>query len=146
MGNNLTVSAVSVTVRKTFRRIATGKLQPNGHAHGGTNGHSIGQHNGNINGAGMENPELAPLLGGASSSERGYRSLSWDLLLNSKETPGTDSPNLFVKYPALVWHVIKVTLLSCKYLSLRAHGEAAPTSAPTLLTYPAALCANVRAF
>jgi Ca2+:H+ antiporter len=35
-----------------------------------------------------------------------------DFFFNSKFTPGADSPKPWVKYPANVWHVTKVTLLS----------------------------------
>lgn len=37
---------------------------------------------------------------------------TWEFFLNSKYTPGCDSPKLWVKYPARVWHTTKATLLS----------------------------------
>lgn len=35
-------------------------------------------------------------------------------LFNSTHTPGTDSPNVAVRYSSQVWHVTKVSLLSSK--------------------------------
>ncbi|KAK3316130.1 Sodium/calcium exchanger protein-domain-containing protein [Apodospora peruviana] len=53
--------------------------------------------------------EDTPLLGGTPVHQRGP---VWRFFLDGTDTPGTDSPNPFVKFPARVWNVAKVTLLS----------------------------------
>ncbi|KAI2621960.1 Calcium/proton exchanger [Hypomontagnella submonticulosa] len=37
---------------------------------------------------------------------------TWQFFFNSQRTPGTDSPKIWVKYPAHTWHITKATLLS----------------------------------
>ena len=64
--------------------------------------------------------ERRPLLGNGNGNGIGLggseTSGTWsDVFLNPRSTPGTASPNPFVKYPARVWNVTKVTLLSCTY-------------------------------
>ncbi|KAI0190317.1 calcium/proton exchanger [Astrocystis sublimbata] len=55
--------------------------------------------------------ETSPLIGGNGRASKQH-SPTWEFFFNSKTTPGTDSPNPAVKYPAHVWHVAKTTLLS----------------------------------
>ncbi|KAK4111294.1 Calcium/proton exchanger [Canariomyces notabilis] len=56
-------------------------------------------------------PEVRPLLGHRISSH--HSSGFWrHLLLNPRSSPGTDSPNPLVRWPAYLWNVTKVTLLS----------------------------------
>ncbi|KAH8159663.1 hypothetical protein CIB48_g8584, partial [Xylaria polymorpha] len=60
--------------------------------------------------------ERTPLVSGNGISpvENGTKNhnSTWEFLFNSESTPGRDSPKLWVKYPAHVWHIIKATLLS----------------------------------
>jgi Ca2+:H+ antiporter len=112
--NNLTSPAVNLKTRDQLRRIETGKL--NNPANGTVNGNgNSSAHFTSLNGM---NGEQQPLLGGHHISstlhtEPGF----WrHLLINNESTPGTNSPNPFVRWPALVWNVTKVTLLSCTYL------------------------------
>lgn len=114
MGNTLT-SLVNVTVRKTFRRIATGKLdEPNGNGVNGVNG--VNGINGHTNGAIMPD-ERSPLLPGAhpAGPASDNSSFWWAFFLDNTSTPGTDNPNPLVRWPAQSWNVFKVTLLSCTY-------------------------------
>jgi Ca2+:H+ antiporter len=68
--------------------------------------------------AGQQNGEAdehTSLLGRASTTYTNGasgHSATRDFFLNSKYTPGTESPKPWVKYPAHVWHVTKATLLS----------------------------------
>jgi Ca2+:H+ antiporter len=108
--NNLTSPAVNLKTRDQLRRIETGKL--NNPANGTVNGNgNSSAHFTSLNGM---NGERQPLLGGHHISstlhtEPGF----WrHLLINNESTPGTNSPNPFVRWPALVWNVTKVTLLS----------------------------------
>jgi len=91
----------NVAVRKTFRRVATGKGQrvPNG------NGQRYGSN-------GQPPMESDPLLPGAHGVRRDEESFWWAFFLDRKRTPGTDSHNPFVSVPAHIWNVTKVTLLS----------------------------------
>jgi Ca2+:H+ antiporter len=54
--------------------------------------------------------EYTPLLSGDQAN--GRRDAAYHFFLDTKFTPGADSPNPFVKWPAHVWHVTKITLLS----------------------------------
>jgi hypothetical protein len=101
MGNRL-LNAVNVSVRKTFRRAATGKPQSNG------NGHTTAQ-NGHTDG--MEVDENTPLISRAHNDPF-WRSFFFD----RKKTPGTDNESPLIRFPALAWNVFKVTLLSCTYM------------------------------
>ncbi|KAI1173527.1 calcium/proton exchanger [Nemania sp. FL0916] len=66
------------------------------------------------NGAPDENTSLLGGENGSSLSRRNTKrhSSTREFLFNSSHTPGCDSPNPWVKYPAHVWHVTKATLLS----------------------------------
>jgi Ca2+:H+ antiporter len=104
LGNGLTQSAVNTKTRQHIRRIGTGRSQING-----INGHATG-HLGPDHGD--MDPEVRPLLGHRISSH--HSSGFWrHLLLNPRSSPGTDSPNPLVRWPAYLWNVTKVTLLSC---------------------------------
>ncbi|KAK4166474.1 Sodium/calcium exchanger protein-domain-containing protein [Cladorrhinum sp. PSN259] len=96
--------AVPVQTRAHLRRAITGKLSisddsiTQGPANGHANGHIM---NGD--------DEYRPLLGHPrSASQSKFR----HFLLNRTSTPGTDSPNIFVRWPAQAWNVFKATLLS----------------------------------
>jgi len=60
--------------------------------------------------------ESTPLLGTNTIHEEHERGPVWRFFLDAKGTPGTDSPNILVKWPAYLWNVAKVTLLSCTYI------------------------------
>jgi len=103
MGNRLT-TAVNVSVRKTFRRVATGK-PPNGAVNGNGNGHTH-----------YTMDEETPLLAGEREpTHDDGGAFWWALFFNNKSTPGTGHPNPLVRWPAQIWNVAKVTLLSCTY-------------------------------
>ncbi|KAI0839767.1 Calcium/proton exchanger [Hypoxylon sp. FL0890] len=56
--------------------------------------------------------EHTPLVGNGSAVA-GYRhSETWEFFFNTRYTPGTENPKLWVKYPAHTWHITKATLLS----------------------------------
>lgn len=104
--NCLTRLAVNIKARDHLRRVGTCKTiaSANGDANGTANGHAAWPD--------IMDGEQEPLLGARASlpPEAGF----WrHLLLNRTSSPGTDSPNPFVRLPALVWNVTKVTLLSC---------------------------------
>ncbi|ROW01292.1 hypothetical protein VMCG_05839 [Cytospora schulzeri] len=73
-----------------------------------------GPNGSNENGGPSENDEQTPLIGRSngdapSPKVRGF----WgQVFLDSRKTPGVDSPNPFIKWPAHVFNIIKVTLLS----------------------------------
>jgi Ca2+:H+ antiporter len=109
MENGLTHSAVNTKTRDHLRRVETGKLS-NPPAR---NGSTSGAHYSSLN---EMDGERRPLLGHHATttlhSEPGF----WGhLLVNPQSTPGTDSPNPFVRWPARVWNVTKVTLFSCTW-------------------------------
>ncbi|KAK3384489.1 Sodium/calcium exchanger protein-domain-containing protein [Lasiosphaeria ovina] len=99
MGNSLTRFIVNVNFREEFRRIGGHKAQD---SDGFTNGNAI---NGDMD-------EESPLLGHTVSRDPGEYSFWRHLLLDRKSSPGTDSSNPLVKFPARIWNVTKVTLLS----------------------------------
>ena len=111
--NHLTSPTVNLKSRDQLRRIETGKLNnlSNGTVNG--NGSSSAHFPDDMDG------ETRPLLGhrqvaSALHAEPGF----WrHLLFNSQSSPGTNSPNPFVRWPALLWNVTKITLFSCTYLS-----------------------------
>ncbi|KAK4219956.1 hypothetical protein QBC37DRAFT_74859 [Rhypophila decipiens] len=93
MGEDLTLdSTVNVAWKNQYRRVASHKI---------------------MNGRTTQGGETTPLLGPSPivhpSHERGP---VWRFFLDTKNTPGTDSPNPLTKWPARVWNVTKVTLLS----------------------------------
>lgn len=128
MGRDLTLDSttVNVTWSNQYRRIGSSKIM---------NGRS-------------SLDESTPLLVGGihpilhhhhhhrDDHERGA---AWRFFLDTKHTPGTDSPNPLVRCPATVWNVAKVTLLSCMYILLAAPCllSHAPMIAPgvSMLTY-----------
>lgn len=107
--NRLTYATVNVKTRDQLRRIETGKTSDltNGHGNGNTSAFSsLDQMDG----------ERRPLLGNHVSSTLHPEPGFWrHLLVNARTSPGIDSPNPFVRYPARVWNVTKVTLFSCMY-------------------------------
>ena len=115
-GNHLTGLTVNIKTLEQLRRIETGKL----------NHSSNGIVNGNVNSnahcyPGDMDGERQPLLGHQRSSVLHTEPGFWrHLLINTQSTPGTNSPNPFVRWPALVWNVTKVTLFSCTYPCLTA--------------------------
>lgn len=90
-------STVSVSLNSQYRRTGSTKI------FGGMNGRTSVD-------------ESTPLLDPTVIHEETSRGPVWRFFLDAKSTPGTDSPNLFVKWPAYLWNVAKVTLLSCTYL------------------------------
>lgn len=95
--------------RDQLRRIETGKL--NNSQNGTVNGN--GSSSAHFASLGDMNGERRPLLGHLSGSTLHAEPGFWrHLLINPESTPGTNSPNPFVRWPALVWNVTKVTLLS----------------------------------
>ncbi|KAL1842661.1 hypothetical protein VTJ49DRAFT_4572 [Mycothermus thermophilus] len=59
--------------------------------------------------------EWTPLIGGhrlTGAPDRPEPGFWRHLLLDSRSSPGTDNPNLLVRWPAHVWNVTKVTLYS----------------------------------
>lgn len=107
LGNGLTRSAVNIKVRDHLRRVGTGPNHPNGN----TRGH-FGDRN-------IMDDEESPLLGlrhGVSHASLHPNTGFWrHLLLNPHSSPGTDSPNPFIRWPAHAWNVTKVTLFSCMF-------------------------------
>lgn len=114
---NLTNPTVTRKFTNLLRR-ETARTQNT--SYGTTNGTTNGTANGSFSNPysplGNMNGESEPLLGGHGSSilhpEPGF----WrHLLVNTRSSPGTDNPNPFIRYPAHVWNVTKVTLLSCTF-------------------------------
>ncbi|KAM7207475.1 Sodium/calcium exchanger domain containing protein [Naviculisporaceae sp. PSN 640] len=99
MGRDLTLDSttVNVTWSNQYRRIGSSKI---------------------MNGRSTMDSESTPLLVGGTHPIRlnhddlHARGPAWRFFLDTKHTPGTDSPNPLVKWPARVWNVTKVTLLS----------------------------------
>ncbi|KAK4235993.1 hypothetical protein C8A03DRAFT_17322 [Achaetomium macrosporum] len=101
--DRLTCTAVHPKVRDHLRRM-TFPIHPNGHA----NGYVVP-----VN-TDMDDAEIRPLLGNrhTSHSLRPEHSFWRHFFLNPTSSPGTDDPNPFVRWPARVWNVTKVTLFS----------------------------------
>lgn len=89
-------STVNVNQYREYRRTGSTKIGMNGNSR-------------------TSMDESTPLLDPTIHEETG-RGPVWRFFLDAKGTPGTDSPNLFVKCPAYLWNVGKVTLLSCTYI------------------------------
>ncbi|KAH6843065.1 Sodium/calcium exchanger protein-domain-containing protein [Chaetomium sp. MPI-CAGE-AT-0009] len=107
--NNLTSPTVNLKSRDQLRRIETGKL--NNSQNGNVNGN--GSSSAHFASLGDMDGERRPLLGHLSGSTLHTEPGFWrHLLINTESTPGTNSPNPFVRWPALVWNVTKVTLFS----------------------------------
>ncbi|KAK3381358.1 Sodium/calcium exchanger protein-domain-containing protein [Podospora didyma] len=101
MGTSLTPSAVNVNFREELRRIGTLTKPHAQNGHNGPNGHTY-----------TDMDEDSPLLGHVVSQDLGARGFWSQVFFDRKGTPGTNSPNVFVKLPARVWNVAKITLLS----------------------------------
>ena len=104
--DRLTQSAVNIKTRDHIRRVETGKFSNPPNGNGSTSGHysSLDEMDG----------ERRPLLGHNLASTLHAEPGFWrHLLVNPRGSPGTDSPNPFVKWPARAWNVTKVTLFSC---------------------------------
>ncbi|ETS77366.1 hypothetical protein PFICI_11240 [Pestalotiopsis fici W106-1] len=57
--------------------------------------------------------EQTPLIGNGHSN--GVVESTWhEILSDITRTPATDSPDLFIRWIAHAWHVVKVTLISGK--------------------------------
>ena len=113
--NNLTSPTVNLKSRDQLRRIETGKL--NNSSNGAVNGNGNGNSSSHFPSFDDMDGEHRPLLGHHVSSTLHAEPGFWrHLLINTQSTPGTNSPNPFVRWPALVWNVTKVTLFSCTYL------------------------------
>ncbi|KAK4128471.1 Calcium/proton exchanger [Parathielavia appendiculata] len=103
-GNDLTPHTVHIKTRDQIRRIETGRLSdpPNGNARFSSLDDM------------PVNDERRPLLGhhhlaSTLHAEPGF----WrHLLINPQSSPGINSPNPLVKWPARGWNVTKVTLFS----------------------------------
>ncbi|EAQ85147.1 hypothetical protein CHGG_09161 [Chaetomium globosum CBS 148.51] len=106
--NHLTSPTVNLKSRDQLRRIETGKLNNSSNGTVNGNGSSSAHFPDDMDG------ETRPLLGhrqvaSALHAEPGF----WrHLLFNSQSSPGTNSPNPFVRWPALLWNVTKITLFS----------------------------------
>lgn len=112
--NNLTSSTVNLKTRDQLRRIETGKLDNSSNGNGTINGN--GSSSSHFPSLDDMDGERRPLLGHQVSSALHAEPGFWrHLLINTQSTPGTNSPNPFVRWPALVWNVTKVTLFSCTY-------------------------------
>ncbi|KAI1148464.1 calcium/proton exchanger [Nemania diffusa] len=74
----------------------------------------VHDHSSQENGTVSERTPLVRENGGSPSQNGGAknRTSTWEFFFNSSHTPGCDSPKLWVKYPANVWHITKATLLS----------------------------------
>lgn len=104
---HLTISTVNLKTRDQIRRVETGKSTSNT-----TNG------NGSTSqfGCSSMDGERQPLLGHQATSTLHPEPGFWGhLLFSAKSSPGTNSPNPFVRWPAQVWNVTKITLFSCGY-------------------------------
>ncbi|KAI1200238.1 calcium/proton exchanger [Nemania serpens] len=87
------------SIQKKVRKAATAGLLAQGHSH-------------DYRGENGAPDEQTALLGqNGNHGAKGHNS-TWEFFLNSKYTPGCDNPKPWVKYPALVWHTAKATLLS----------------------------------
>ncbi|KAK4154349.1 hypothetical protein C8A00DRAFT_14522 [Chaetomidium leptoderma] len=113
-GDRLTSHTVNIKTRDEIRRIETGRAASpfNG------NGSASAQHYSSLDDMSGEH---RPLLGGGHHGHHGHHGAStlhaepgfWrHLLVNNQSTPGTDSPNPFVRWPARIWNVTKVALFS----------------------------------
>lgn len=106
--NRLTHPTVHTRTREELRRVETGNSkianQSTANGNGSTNTFASPDDMGD---------ERRPLLGRSTShAEPGF----WrHLLINNQSSPGINSPNPFIRWPARVWNVTKVTLLSCTY-------------------------------
>lgn len=89
------------SIQKKVRKAATASLLAHSHSHGqdyrGENGTP---------------DERTSLIGQNGNRDTKGHNPTWEFFLNSKHTPGCDSPKPWVKYPAYVWHTAKATLLS----------------------------------
>ncbi|KAH6618080.1 Sodium/calcium exchanger protein-domain-containing protein [Chaetomium sp. MPI-SDFR-AT-0129] len=108
---NLTNPTVAPKTRDLIRRVETGRGQNT--FYGTTNGTTNGSSSSPFSPLANMNGEREPLLGGQGSSilhpEPGF----WrHVFINTRSSPGTDNPNPFIRYPAHLWNVTKVTLLS----------------------------------
>ncbi|KAL2197801.1 Sodium/calcium exchanger protein-domain-containing protein [Corynascus similis CBS 632.67] len=94
----------NLKTRDQIRRVETGKSTSNT-----TNG------NGSTSqfGCSSMDGERQPLLGHQATSTLHPEPGFWGhLLFSAKSSPGTNSPNPFVRWPAQVWNVTKITLFS----------------------------------
>ncbi len=110
--NPLTTSPVNIKVRDHLRRVETGRSSepPNTDGTDGTNG-TNGHYYSSLD---EMDGERRPLLGHHATSNLHAEPGFWrHLLIHTQSSPGTDSPNPFVRWPARVWNVTKVTLFSC---------------------------------
>ena len=75
----------------------------------------MGSHSNN-NASYIRLDEETPLLNGGLFAPSPRRKCRWwrDFLFSPQKTPGIRNANLAVRWLARVWHMIKVTLLSCK--------------------------------
>lgn len=104
-GNGLTHFAVNIKARDHLRRAGTG---PN-HANGNANGHPVDPR------MDEESPLLGPRHAASHISVHPDSGFWRHLLLNPHSSPGADNPNPFIRWPAHVWNVTKVTLFSCTF-------------------------------
>ncbi len=126
--SSLTHPTVNTKTREILRReTATFLSQPNGEGNGSGTGTGNGTGNGNGNGSSAPHqyfrfddmdPESRPLLERHVPTNLHPDPGFWrHLLIHTQSTPGTNSPNPFVRWPARVWNVTKVTLFSCMFWS-----------------------------
>jgi Ca2+:H+ antiporter len=101
-GNHSPHHTVNIKTRDQIRRIETGRFSDPPNAHFSSLDDEM-------------NGERRPLLGhhhvpSTLHAEPGF----WrHLLINPQSSPGIDSPNPLVRWPARAWNVTKVTLFSC---------------------------------
>jgi Ca2+:H+ antiporter len=107
--NHLTHSTVNTKTREELRRAESG------------NSKAPNQSNGNGSTSAFASlddmdGERRPLLGHHATSTLHAEPGFWrHLLIHNQSSPGTNDPNPFVRWPARVWNVTKITLLSCTY-------------------------------
>jgi Ca2+:H+ antiporter len=108
--NHLTHSTVNLKTREELRRESGNSKTPNQPNGNGTSAFaSLDDMDG----------ERRPLLGHHATSNLHAEPGFWrHLLIHNQSSPGTNDPNPFVRWPARVWNVTKITLLSCTYFHL----------------------------
>ncbi|KAL2187505.1 Calcium/proton exchanger [Thermothelomyces heterothallicus CBS 203.75] len=93
----------NLKTRDHLRRVETGKITSTANGNGSTSFAGFGDMDG----------ERRPLLGHQATSTLHAEPGFWrHLLIHAESSPGIDSPNPLVRWPAQVWNVTKITLFS----------------------------------
>lgn len=107
--DRLTHPTVNTKTREELRRAETGSSKTSNQANGNGSSSAFANHD-DMDG------ERRPLLGHHVASTLHAEPGFWrHLLISNQSSPGINDPNPFVRWPARVWNVTKVTLLSCTY-------------------------------